>query len=97
MEIFVSDLDFVFTRYERNEMYNRIEIDFIVHFSGGIPSRDKILDDLALFYSFEKETCALDRLRSRAGKQELTGTARIYDTAGMKRMQEKVRSRNRRP
>jgi small subunit ribosomal protein S24e len=74
------DLDFVFTRYERNETCRRTEVDFIVRFAGAIPSRTDILENCANFFQFEGKLAVLDRLRSKSGKRELRGSLRIYDT-----------------
>lgn len=74
-------MDIEFPRYERNDACRRVEVEFMAHFAGAIPSRDAVRADLALISGADPALIALDRLRPRAKKGEIRGSGRIYDDA----------------
>jgi small subunit ribosomal protein S24e len=72
-------MDFEFIRDERNELLSRRELQFILRFEGATPSRRNILGKLCALQDLDESLVVLDSLKTSYGKQELKGTARIYD------------------
>jgi len=89
-------MDFHFLRYERNEEKCRIEIDFVAKYTGPVPSRNELLGQLSIYYSFPEDAAVLDRLQSRAGRGEVRGSLRVYrDAESLKRFERTERKRRR--
>jgi len=74
-------MDIEFPRYERNDACRRIEVEFVAHFAGAIPSRETVRAELALISGADPAAIALDRLCPRAKMGEIRGKGRIYDDA----------------
>ncbi|HQD25738.1 MULTISPECIES: 30S ribosomal protein S24e [Methanoculleus] len=72
-------MDFEITRDVRNELLNRRELTFTLTFDGPTPSRKSIQEKLAAMLNMSENLVVLDLDRTRFGKMELTGRARIYD------------------
>ena len=72
-------MDFEITRDVRNELLNRRELTFTLTFDGPTPSRKSIQEKLAAMLNMSANLVVLDLDRTRFGKMELTGRARIYD------------------
>jgi small subunit ribosomal protein S24e len=72
-------MDFEFIRDERNELLNRRELGFVLTFEGPTPSRRDILGKLCALQNVDETLVVLDSLKTKFGKQELVGDARIYD------------------
>ncbi|MDD1679856.1 MAG: 30S ribosomal protein S24e [Methanomicrobiales archaeon] len=69
---------------KRNELLKRREIQFQVAYQGPTPSRQQVLDKLSALLNLSPNLTVIDSLRTRFGKTEIKGTARIYDTEEMK-------------
>jgi small subunit ribosomal protein S24e len=72
-------MDFEFIRDERNELLSRRELQYVLTFEGATPSRREILGKLCALQNISEGLVVLDSLKQGFGKQELTGTARVYD------------------
>lgn len=72
-------MDFEITRDVRNEVLNRRELVFTLTFDGPTPSRKSIQEKLAAMLNKNENLLVLDSLKTRFGKMEVTGRARIYD------------------
>jgi ribosomal protein S24E len=72
-------MDLEFPRYERDDARRRIDVEFVAHFSGAIPSRESVRSELALVSGADPAAIALDRLSPRAKMGEVRGKGRIYD------------------
>ncbi|HQN90879.1 MAG TPA: 30S ribosomal protein S24e, partial [Methanoculleus sp.] len=57
----------------------RRELEFVLNFEGPTPSRKSILEKLAALQNKNESLIVLDLERTRFGKMELIGRARIYD------------------
>src|SRR5512147_2480784 len=74
-------MEFEITQDKRNELLRRREVAYTLRFSGPTPSRVQIVGKLAAVLNVNDKQLALDSLRTRYGKMELHGKARIYDNA----------------
>ncbi len=74
-------MDFEITQDRRNELLRRREVEYTLRFSGPTPSRVQIGGKLAAVLNVNEKHLALDSLRTRYGRMELHGKARIYDNA----------------
>jgi len=72
-------MEFEITRDVRNEVLNRRELVFTLTFDGPTPSRKSIQEKLAAMLNKDENLLVLDSLKTRFGKMEATGRARIYD------------------
>lgn len=72
-------MEFEITRDVRNEVLNRRELVFTLTFDGPTPSRKSIQEKLAAMMNKNENLLVLDSLKTRFGKMEVTGRARIYD------------------
>ena len=72
-------MDFEITRDVRNELLKRRELTFTLTFDGPTPSRKSIQEKLAALQNKNENLIVLDLERTRFGKMELFGRARIYD------------------
>ena len=72
-------MDFEITHDLRNELLNRRELSFTLTFDGPTPSRKSIQEKLAAMLNKNENLLVLDLARTRFGKIELLGRARIYD------------------
>jgi len=72
-------MDFKITRDVRNEVLKRRELEFVLTFEGPTPSRKSIQEKLAALQNKNENLIVLDLERTRFGKMELVGRARIYD------------------
>ncbi|MFA7562491.1 MAG: 30S ribosomal protein S24e [Methanoculleus sp.] len=72
-------MDFEITRDVRNELLKRRELEFTLTFDGPTPSRRSIREKLAALKNKDENLVVLDLERTRFGKMELLGRARIYD------------------
>ncbi len=77
-------MDFEFTRDERNELLHRRELSFTLTFDGATPPRKSIQEKLAALLNRDAALVVLASLKTRFGKKELTGVARIYDDEASK-------------
>lgn len=82
-------MDFAFTRDERNELLNRREVAFTLTFEGATPSRQNIQSKIAALLNLKEDLVVLDSLKTRFGKMEVTGVARIYDDEESKQRTER--------
>jgi small subunit ribosomal protein S24e len=82
-------MDFEITRDVRNELLNRRELDFTLTFDGPTPSRKSIQEKLAALQNKDENLLVLDLERTRFGKMELLGRARIYDDEESKKSTER--------
>jgi ribosomal protein S24E len=94
--LLMTEMDFHFVRYERNEEKCRTEIDFVAKYSGPVPSRDELLAQLSTFYSFPEDAAVLDSLKSRTGRGEVRGSVRVYSDAESLKRHERREKRGRR-
>lgn len=92
----MTEMDFHFVRYERNEEKSRTEIDFVARYSGPVPSRDELLAQLSTFYSFPEDAAVLDSLKSRTGRGEVRGSVRVYGDAESLKQHERKEKKGRR-
>jgi len=74
-------MEFEFIRDERNELLARRELGFVLTFEGPTPSRQEILGKLCALKNINEQVIVLDSLKTTFGKQEILGTARVYDDA----------------
>ncbi|MDG6256755.1 MAG: 30S ribosomal protein S24e [Methanomicrobiaceae archaeon] len=74
-------MEFEFIRDERNELLARRELEFVLTFEGPTPSRQEILGKLCALKNIGEQVIVLDSLKTTFGKQEILGTARVYDDA----------------
>ncbi len=72
-------MNFEFTRDMRNELLNRRELSFTLTYEGATPSRKIILEKIAALQNQKENLVVIDSLKTRFGKMEATGVARIYD------------------
>jgi small subunit ribosomal protein S24e len=77
-------MDITITDDTRNELLQRREILFQVAYEGPTPSRQQVLDKLTALLNLNPSLTLIDSLRTRFGKTEIKGTARVYDTEEMK-------------
>lgn len=82
-------MEFEITRDMRNEVLNRRELAFTLTFDGPTPSRKSIQDKLAAMLNKNESLLVLDSLKTRFGKMEVTGHARIYDDEESKKTTER--------
>jgi ribosomal protein S24E len=94
--VLVTEMDFHFLRYERNEEKCRTEIDFVAKYTGPVPSRSELLEHLSTYYSFPEDAAVLDRLKSRAGRGEVRGSVRVYEDAESLKRYERTERKKRR-
>lgn len=73
-------MEFEITKDTRNELLMRREVDYTLRFTGPTPSRVQIGGKLAAILNVNEKQLALDSLRTRYGRMELRGSARIYDS-----------------
>lgn len=73
-------MEFEFTRDARNELLNRRELAFTLTYEGATPSRKIILEKIAALQNKNENLVVIDSLKTRFGKMEATGVARIYDS-----------------
>jgi small subunit ribosomal protein S24e len=73
-------MEFEITKDTRNELLMRREVDYTLRFTGPTPSRIQIGGKLAAILNVTEKQLALDSLRTRYGRMELRGSARIYDS-----------------
>ncbi|HOI12816.1 MAG TPA: 30S ribosomal protein S24e [Methanoculleus sp.] len=83
-------MDFEITRDVRNEVLSRRELEFTLTFDGPTPSRKSIQEKLAALQNKDANLLVLDLERTRFGKMELCGRARIYDDEETKTSTEKA-------
>jgi len=72
-------MEFEITHDVRNEVLKRREVVFTLTFDGPTPSRKSIQEKLAAMLNKDENLLVLDSLKTRFGKMEVTGRARIYD------------------
>ena len=72
-------MEFKITRDVRNEVLKRRELEFVLTFNGPTPSRKSVQEKLAALQNRDESLIVLDLERTRFGKMELLGRARIYD------------------
>ncbi|TAJ45574.1 hypothetical protein [Methanofollis fontis] len=72
-------MDLEFPRYEHDPALGVTEIEFVARFTGAIPSRQEILAELALVSGADPASIDLGRLRPRARRGEVRGSARITE------------------
>jgi small subunit ribosomal protein S24e len=77
-------MDFEFIRDKRNELLSRRELQYVLTFEGATPSRKEILGKLCALQNIDEGLVVLDSLKQGFGKQELKGTARIYEDEATK-------------
>ncbi|MCK8518746.1 30S ribosomal protein S24e [Methanoculleus sp. 7T] len=82
-------MEFEITRDMRNEVLNRRELAFTLTFDGPTPSRKSIQEKLAAMLNKNESLLVLDSLKTRFGKMEVTGHARIYDDEESKKSTER--------
>ena len=82
-------MEFEITRDLRNEVLNRREISFTLTFDGPTPARQSIQGKLAAMLNKDENLLVLDSLKTRFGKMEVTGSARIYDDEETKKSTER--------
>ena len=73
-------MEFEITKDRRNELLLRREVEYTLRFTGPTPSRVQIGGKLAAVLNVNEKQLALDSLRTRYGRMELRGSARIYDS-----------------
>jgi len=73
----------------RNEVLSRRELEFTLTFDGPTPSRKSIQEKLAALQNKDASLLVLDLERTRFGKMELLGRARIYDDEETKKATER--------
>ncbi|MDD4567567.1 30S ribosomal protein S24e [Methanoculleus chikugoensis] len=83
-------MDFKITRDLKNELLKRRELEFTLTFDGPTPSRKSIQEKLAALQNKDENLIVLDLERTRFGKMELFGRARIYDDEESKTSTEKA-------
>ena len=64
----------------RNELLARREIGFAIQYEGATPSRLQIIGKLCALLNVKESQVVLDTLKTRFGKTEVIGEARIYDS-----------------
>ena len=74
-------MEFELIRDKRNELLARRELEFVLTFEGPTPSRQEILGKLCALKNINEQAIVLDSLKTTFGKQEILGTARVYDDA----------------
>ena len=72
-------MDFEFIKDDRNELLNRRELEFVLTFEGATPSRKDIMGKFCALQNVSEDLVVLDSLKTKFGKQELIGKARIYE------------------
>jgi small subunit ribosomal protein S24e len=82
-------MDFEITHDVRDELLNRREVSFTLTFDGPTPSRKSIQEKLAALQNKDVNLLVLDLERTRFGKMELLGRARIYDDGDSKKSTER--------
>jgi small subunit ribosomal protein S24e len=82
-------MDFEITHDVRNELLNRREVSFTLTVDGPTPSRKSIQEKLAALQNKDVNLLVLDLERTRFGKMELLGRARIYDDGDSKKSTER--------
>jgi small subunit ribosomal protein S24e len=83
-------MDVQITKDARNEMLNRRELEFVLQYTGGTPSRMQIIGKFCALLNTKENQIVIGNLKTEYGKMEVTGTARIYDS-------EEARTRTERP
>jgi small subunit ribosomal protein S24e len=83
-------MDFEITSDKRNELLSRREVRFTLRYDGATPSRMQIIGKICALLNVKDQQVALDSLKSRFGKMELTGEARIYDSEEGKKKTERA-------
>lgn len=83
-------MDFEFIKDEKNELLNRRELEFVLTFEGATPSRKDIMGKFCALQNVSEDLVVLDSLKTKFGKQELVGSARIYEDADTKTQMEPV-------
>ena len=73
----------------RNEVLNRRELVFTLTFDGPTPSRKSIQEKLAAILNKNENLLVLDSLKTRFGKMEVAGRARVYDDEESKKSTER--------
>ena len=77
-------MEITITEDKRNELLKRRELLFLVTYEGPTPSRQQVLDKMVALLNLNPNLALIDSLKTRFGKMELRGTARVYDTEEMK-------------
>ncbi len=77
-------MEITITEDKRNELLKRRELLFRVTYEGPTPSRQQVLDKLVAVLNLNPNLALIDSLKTRFGKMEIKGTARVYDTEEMK-------------
>jgi len=77
-------MDLEVTRDTRNELLSRREVDFSLHFDGPTPSRLQVIGKLAASLNVNDKLLVLDSMKTRFGRTELSGKARVYDSEEQK-------------
>lgn len=83
-------MDFEITSDKRNELLSRREVRFTLQYDGATPSRMQIIGKICALLNVKDQQVVLDSLKSRFGKMELTGEARIYDSEEVKKKTERA-------
>jgi small subunit ribosomal protein S24e len=82
--IYRISMDITITEDKRNELLQRREILFLIKFEGPTPSRQQVLDKLSALLNLSANLTVIDSLKTRFGKTEIKGMARVYDTEEIK-------------
>jgi small subunit ribosomal protein S24e len=72
-------MEFEIVNDKRNELLHRREVEFTLTYSGATPSRTQVLGKLAAILNLNERLVVIDSLKTRFGKMELVGIARVYD------------------
>jgi small subunit ribosomal protein S24e len=83
-------MDFEITSDKRNELLSRREVRFTLRYDGATPSRMQIIGKICALLNVKDQQVVLDSLKSRYGRMELTGEARIYDSEEVKKKTERA-------
>ncbi|MCX6682416.1 MAG: 30S ribosomal protein S24e [Methanoregula sp.] len=83
-------MDFEITSDKRNELLSRREVRFTLQYDGATPSRMQIIGKICALLNVKDQQVVLDSLKSRYGRMELTGEARIYDSEEVKKKTERA-------
>jgi len=83
-------MDFEITSDKRNELLSRREVRFTLRYDGATPSRMQIIGKICALLNVKDQQVVLDSLKSRFGRMELTGEARIYDSEEVKKKTERA-------
>lgn len=73
-------MDFEITSDTRNELLSRREIRFTLRYDGATPSRLQVIGKLCALFNVKEQQVVLESLKTKYGRTELAGKARVYDT-----------------